>query len=185
VICVKSLLAIFLIATVIGGFSLAGIVQFGLAQDSMITVSESNSLNVRLETVADGQASFTNETSHTSSCSAKLVIPKDSRQGSCAFALYPYNKPLSAISTFSVFASFKNAVPVFVFRLDKNGDGTAEISLMSDYPFASNGEWKATTVGNRWGWTEAYNQLSVYGKTWNPLDYWKTNMGTLLFYTSE
>jgi len=174
---VKSLLVACLIAIVVSGFSLAGIMQFGLAPDSTITVSASNSLNVQLETVADGQALFTNETSHTNSYSAKLVIPKDARQGSCAFALYPYNKPLSSISTFSVFASFKNAVPVFVFRLDKNGDGIAEISLMSDYPFASNGEWKATTVGNRWGWTEAYNQLSVYGKTWNPLDYWKDQYG--------
>ena len=173
----KSLLVACLIAIVVSGFSLAGFAQFGLAQDSTITVSASNSLNVQLETVADGQALFTNETSHTSSYSAKLVIPKDAQQGSCAFALYPYNKPLSSISTVSIFASFKNATPVFVFRLDKNGDGIAEISLMSDYPFASNGEWKDTTVGNRWGWTEAYNQLSVYGKTWNPLDYWKDQYG--------
>jgi outer membrane protein assembly factor BamB len=143
-------------------------VRFGLAF---------NILDVELEAIADGQASFTNETSHTSSYSAKLVIPTDARQGSCAFALYPYNKPLSSISTLSIFASFKNAVPVFVLRLDRNGDGVAEISLMSDYPFAGNGEWKDTTVGNRWGWTEASNQLSTYGKTWNTLDYWKDQYG--------
>jgi outer membrane protein assembly factor BamB len=177
VIAVKSLQVACLIGIVVSGFSLAGFVQFGLAQDSTISVSASNPLNVQLETVADGQALFTNETSHTSAYSAKLVIPEDARQGSCAFALYPYNKSLSSISTFSVFASFKNAVPVFVFRLDKNSDGVAEISLMSDYPFESNGEWKATTAGDRWGWTEASNQLSVYGKTWNPLDYWKDQYG--------
>jgi outer membrane protein assembly factor BamB len=173
----RSLRAAFVIAIVVSGFSIAGFAQFGLAQDSTINDSASNLLRVQLETAADGQAVFTNETSHTSAYSAKLVIPEDAQQGSCAFALYPYNKPLSSISTVSVFASFKNAVPVFVFRLDKNGDGIAEISLMSDYPFASDSEWKDTTVGNRWGWTEAYNQLSTYGKTWNPLDYWKDQYG--------
>jgi hypothetical protein len=55
----------------VSGFSLADFAQFGLAQESTITVSASNSLNVQLETVADGQALFTNETSHTSSYSAK------------------------------------------------------------------------------------------------------------------
>ena len=164
----RSLLSAFLIAVLIWGLILVNAVRFGLAF---------NILDVELEAIADGQASFTNETSHTSSYSAKLVIPEDARQGSCAFALYPYNKPLSSISALSVFASFRNAVPVFVLRLDRNGDGVAEISLMSDYPFASNGEWIDTTVGNRWGWTEASNQLSTYGKTWNPFDYWKDQYG--------
>ena len=151
--------------------------------DKNITVNilqtpETRILNVALESHLDGKALFTTETSHTSGISAKLVLSEDARQGSCAFALYPYNKPLSSISTFSIFASFKNAVPVFVFRLDRNGDGVAEISLMSDYPFPGDGEWKDTTVVNRWGWTEAYNQLSVYGKTWNQLDYWKDQYGS-------
>ena len=173
----RSLLSAFLIAILICGLILVSAIRFGTAQSSTSSEPSSNTLNVELESYLDGQASFTNETSHTSFYSAKLVLPKDAQQGSCAFALYPYNKPLSSISTFSVFASFKNATPVFVFRLDKNGDGVAEISLMSDYPFASDGEWKDTIVGNRWGWTEAYNLLSVYGKTWNPLDYWKDQYG--------
>jgi outer membrane protein assembly factor BamB len=135
-------------------------------------------LDVELETTLDGQASFTTETNHTSSYSAKLVIPENAERSSCAFALYPYNKSLSSISTFSVFASFENAVPVFVFRLDRNGDGVADISLMSDYPFPGDGEWADTTVGNRWGWTEASNQLSTYGKIWEPLDYWKAQYGS-------
>ncbi len=67
----KSLLVACLIAIMVSGFSLADFAQFGLAQESTITVSASNSLNVQLETVADGQALFTNETSHTSSYSAK------------------------------------------------------------------------------------------------------------------
>ena len=174
---VKSLLAIFLIATVIGGFALVGIEHFSLTQDSKIAVNASNVLNVQVETVADGQALFTNETAHSSPYSAKLVIPKGARQGSCAFALYPYNKPLSSISTFSIFASYVNATPRFVIFLDNNTDGKTDLILLSDYQMASNGAWQVSTGGNRWGWTEANMQLSIYGKTWNQLDYWKNQYG--------
>jgi hypothetical protein len=168
----RCLLSAFLISISMCGLVFVGSVRFGTAQGSgeYFSVSE-------LEATLDGQASFTTEKTHTSSYSAKLVIPEDAERNSCAFALYPYNKPLSSISTVSVFASFENAVPVFVFRLDTNGDGVAEISLMSDYPFAGDGEWKDTTVGNRWGWTEASNQLSTYGKIWEPLDYCKDQYG--------
>ncbi len=164
----RCLLSAFLISILICVPVFGGVVRFVTAQDS----GEFFSVSV-LEATLDGQASFTTEKTHTSSYSAKLVIPEDAERSSCAFALYSYNKQLSSISTVSVFASFKNAVPVFVFRLDTNGDGVAEISLMSDYPFVGNGEWKDTTVGNRWGWTEASNQLTIYGKIWEPLDYWK------------
>jgi hypothetical protein len=168
----QCLLTAFFVSILLCSLFFVGSVPFGKAQgsDEYFSVSE-------LEATLDGQASFTTEKTHTSSYSAKLVVPEDAERNSCAFALYSYNKPLSSISTVSVFASFKNAVPVFVFRLDTNGDGIAEISLMSDYPFAGNDEWKDTTVGNRWGWTEASNELSTYGKVWAPLDYWKAQYG--------
>ena len=136
-----------------------------------------NSLDVILQTKYDGQAIFTTEKVHTSLNSAKLVIPENAKQGSFAMALYPYNKPLNSISTFSIFASYVNATPRFIISLDNNTDGKADLFLLSDYQMASNGEWQASTGGNRWGWTEANTELSIYGKTWNQLDYWKNQYG--------
>lgn len=121
----RCLLSAFLISILICDPIFVGAVRFGTAQDSGEYFSVSG-----LEAIIDGQALFTTEKTHTSSYSAKLVIPKDAERGSCAFALYHYNKPLSSILTVSVFVSFKNAVPVFIFRLDTNGDAVAEISLM-------------------------------------------------------
>src|SRR3989304_1461956 len=141
------------------------------------TPPPANSLNVTLQTKYDGQALFTNEKVHTSPNSAKLVIPKNANQGSYAMALYPYYKTLNSISTFSIFASYVNATPRFVISLDNNTDGKADLILLSDYQMASNGAWQASTGGNRWGWTEANTQLSIYGKTWNQLDYWKNQYG--------
>ena len=141
------------------------------------TPPSANSLNVALQTRYDGQALFTTEKVHTSPNSAKLVIPKNANQGSYAMALYPYNKALNSISTFSIFASYVNATPRFVIPLDNNTDGKADFILLSDYQMASNGAWQASTGGNRWGWTEANTQLSIYGKTWNQLDYWKNQYG--------
>jgi outer membrane protein assembly factor BamB len=170
---VKSPLAGFLLVMVVSGFSLAGINYFGAG----IAVNASDPLNVQLDIRYDGQASFTNEKVHTSPYSAKLVIPIGARQGSCAFALYLYNQTLSSISTFSVFASYVNATPRFVIYLDKNEDGLSDGILLSDYQFTSNGEWKVTTGGYRWGWTESNMQMSIYGVTWQQLDYWKTEYG--------
>src|SRR4030042_2948540 len=139
----------------------------------------SGSINVQLDEKYYGQASFTDEKVHTSPNSSKLVIPTDASQGSCAIVLYPYNKPLSALSTFSVFASFFNATPRFVIYLDKNGDGVSDSILLSDYQLPSNGEWKITTGGERWGWTESNLEMSVYGLTWKQLDSWKTEYGNV------
>jgi outer membrane protein assembly factor BamB len=135
------------------------------------------SLNVTLQTKFDGQAVFTNEKVHTSLNSAKLTIPENANQGSYAMALYPYNKPLNSISTFSIFASYVNATPRFVISIDNNTDGEADLILLSDYQMTSNGAWQASNGGSRWGWTEANTELSIYGGTWNQLDYWKNQYG--------
>ena len=137
----------------------------------------SKTLNVKLQSSLDGQASFTNEKAHTSPYSAKLVIPEGASIGSYAMALYPYNKPLSTLSTFSIITSYVNATPRFVIYLDKDNDGVSDGILLSDYQFTSNGEWKVTTGGYRWGWAEANTQLSIYGVTWQQLDDWKTEYG--------
>ena len=137
----------------------------------------SSTLNVKLEHNLDGQVSFTNEKVHTSPYSAKLVIPKGASPGAYAMALYPYNKPLSTLSTFSIFTSYVNATPRFVIYLDKNDDGLSDGILLSDYQFTSNGAWMVTIGGYRWGWTESNMQMSIYGVTWQQLDYWKTEYG--------
>jgi hypothetical protein len=132
---------------------------------------------ITLDTRKDGKASMTNESTHTSSTSAKLVIPSNAAQGSCAMALYAYNKPLNSLPFFSVWASFTSAVPRFVIYVDNNNDGLADFILLSDYQFVSNGQWQIVTGGGRWGWTQASNQLNSYGTTWNQLDYWKNQYG--------
>lgn len=45
--------------------------------------------------------------------------------------------------------------------------------MLSDYQFTSKGDWQITQGGQRWGWSEASPQLSIYGKTWDILSYWK------------
>lgn len=139
----------------------------------------SNTLNVELTSNLDGQATFTTEEVHTSSRSVKLVIPTGARVGSYAMALYPYNEALSTLSTFSVYTSYVNATPRFVIYLDKNNDGISDSILLSDYQFTSNGTWKVTTGGYRWGWTESNMQMSIYGVVWQQLDYWKNEYGNL------
>jgi outer membrane protein assembly factor BamB len=172
---VKSLLAVFLLVTVVSGFSIAGISHFraGLA------VNASDALNVQLDTRNDGQASFSDEKVHTNPYSAKLVIPVGARRGSCAIALYPYNGTLNSLSTFSIFASYVNAVPSFVIYLDKDDNGVSDSILLSDYQLPSNGEWKISTGGKIYGWTEANYQLSNYGTTWKQLDAWKNDYGNV------
>jgi outer membrane protein assembly factor BamB len=170
----KSFLTVFLMVIVVSGFSLVGINYFG-----GLAVNASDALNVQLDTRNDGQASFSSEKVHTSPYSAKLVIPVGASRGSCAIALYPYNGTLNSLSTFSIFASYVNAVPSFVIYLDKNGDGVSDSILMSDHQLPSNGEWKISTGGNIYGWTEANYQLSIYGITWKSLDDWKNDYGSV------
>jgi hypothetical protein len=141
--------------------------------------SSSNSFNVQLQRSYDGQASFTGEKVHTDPKSVRLVIPQNASQGSYAMALYPYDGTLSSITSFAIFTSYIHAVPRFMLCLDKNNHGWADTFLLSDYQSTSNGEWKATTGGNRWGWTETNIQLTDYGSTWNSIDSWMTKYGSL------
>jgi outer membrane protein assembly factor BamB len=138
-----------------------------------------NMLSVELQHGLDGQAYFTSEKVHTSPKSVKLIIPENASQGSYAMALYPYGGTLSSISSFSITASYVNAVPRFMLCLEQYGHGWADTFLLSDYQFARNGEWKATTGGNRWGWTETNINLTSYGQTWDTLDNWMKKYGDL------
>ena len=88
-------------------------------------------------------------------------------------ALYPYNKTLNSLQSFQVYTSYVNAVPRFVILLDDNSDCQTDVVLLSDYQFTSNGTWRITQGGLRWGWTTASPDLSAYGQTWNDLSYWK------------
>ncbi len=132
-----------------------------------------NTTTVQLLNIGGGQTSLTNQTTHTSSYAAKLVLPSGSPQGSGCMALYPYNKTLNSLQSFQVYTSYTNAVPRFVILLDTNGDGVTDVVLLSDYQFTSNGNWQITQGGQRWGWTEASPALGTYGKTWNDSSYWK------------
>jgi hypothetical protein len=138
-----------------------------------------NTLSVELQHNLDGQAYFNDEKVHTSPQSVKLMIPENATQGSCAMALYPYGGTLSSLSSFSITASYMNAAPRFILCLEQYGRGWADTFLLSDYQAASNGDWKATTGGNRWGWTETNINLTSYGKIWNTLDYWVSKYGDL------
>ncbi|MBE3116425.1 hypothetical protein IMZ68_04400 [Candidatus Bathyarchaeota archaeon] len=132
-----------------------------------------NTTTVQLYNIGDGQTSLTNESIHTSSYAAKLVIPSSAQQGSGCMALYPYNKTLNSLQSFQVYTSYTNATPRFVILLDTSGDGSTDLVLLSDYQFTSKGDWQITQGGQRWGWSEASPQLSIYGKTWDILSYWK------------
>ena len=132
-----------------------------------------NTTTVQFNNIAGGLASLTNESTHTSSYAAKLVLPSSAPQGSGCMVLYPYNKTLNSLQSFQVYTSYSNALPRFVMLLDTNGDTLADVVLLSDYQFSSNGSWQITEGGQRWGWTEASPQLSIYGKSWNTSSYWK------------
>ncbi|MCW4018769.1 MAG: right-handed parallel beta-helix repeat-containing protein [Candidatus Bathyarchaeota archaeon] len=136
----------------------------------------SDSINVQLDSRYDGQAVFTNEKTHTSPYSAKLSIPKGANSGSWAIALYPYGQTLRSLSTFSVYASYKDAAPRFLLYLDTNNDEFTDAVLLSHYQETNNGEWAAITNGNG-DWSEAVNSLSGYEGNWKPLGDWETNYG--------
>ena len=142
------------------------------------TPTPANTLGVELQPKYDGQALFTNEKVHSSPKSVRLVIPKNASQGSYAMALYPYNGTLSSIANFSIFTSYTTAVPRFMLCL-ANNHSWADTFLLSDYQLTSDGGWKATTGGNRWGWTETNIDLTNYGQTWNTFDYWVAKYGNL------
>ena len=139
----------------------------------IVKADTQNTTTVQLQNIGDGQSSLSNQITHTSTYSAKLVIPSDASQGSSCIVLYPYNKPLHTLQPFQVHTSYTNALPRFVVVLDTTGDGLANVVLLSDYQFVGNGNWQVTQGGQRWGWSEANPSLSSYGKTWNDFYYWK------------
>jgi outer membrane protein assembly factor BamB len=160
-----------ILAVLLFNILLSGLYVRSVKADSQKTSSQT--ANVVLESRLNGQASITNETVHNDPSSVILVIPSNAAQDSAAIALYPYNKSLNSLTSFSVWVSFTTAVPRFVIYLDTNNDGLTDVILLSDYQIVSNGQWEMCTGGIRWGWTQSNTQLSNYGQTWNQLDYWK------------
>jgi hypothetical protein len=138
------------------------------------TAQPTNTLNVQLEAKLDGEASLTNGKTHTSSQSAKLMLAAGATIGSSATVIYQYTAKLSSISAISAVTCFTNALPRFVLYLDTNGDGSKDLTLLSDHPTPSNGQWSISTGGLRLGWTKTNAAFSSYGATWQTLDEWKT-----------
>jgi hypothetical protein len=75
--------------------------------------------------------SLTNEKTHNSTYSAKLVLFVSSVQDSNCMALYSYNKTLNSLQSFQVYTSYTNASPRFVIALDLNSDGLTDLLLLS------------------------------------------------------
>ncbi|MCW4006387.1 MAG: hypothetical protein NWF04_07325 [Candidatus Bathyarchaeota archaeon] len=133
---------------------------------------EFTSLNVQLDRRYDGQAVFSNEKTHASPYSARLNIPVNAAAGSWAIALYPCSVNLVSAGSFSVYASYFNAVPRFLLYLDQDNDGFSDRVLLSPTQPPHNGEWAAIT--NTDGvWSAAVNSLSGHEDTWEPLTYWQ------------
>jgi hypothetical protein len=141
------------------------------------TSTEPTTVYVQLESSLDGQTTFTSEKNYTALCSARLVIPTGAREGSNAYALYSYNKPLSSISSFSIYTSFTKGLPRLLITLDKNNDTLMDSVLLSDYQNASsNGDWKSMTAGNNWRWTESDYALTNFDQS-RTFESWKSTYG--------
>ena len=128
---------------------------------------------VSLDTKLDGQAMFTTEKNHTALYSAKLVLPENATEGSAAYALYAYNKPLSMIDSLSFYVAYNQALPRLFITLDKDNDTAIDSILLSDYKNASNGEWKSISADYCNGWTESNYEMTNYGVNWTSLEYWQ------------
>jgi hypothetical protein len=129
---------------------LFNVLSAGLSQQTAKATTQNN-IAVQLLNIGGGQTSLTNQTTHTSILSAKLVIPIGAQQGSGCMVLCPYNKPLSTLQSFQVYTSYTNATPRFVVLFDTNGNAMTDIVLLSDYQFLSNSSWQITQGGLRWG----------------------------------
>jgi outer membrane protein assembly factor BamB len=135
--------------------------------------NQTSQLTVQLITYEQGKASLSVNSANASSCVAELILPSNASVGSCSLVLYPVNQPLSTLQSFQILTSYKDALPRFVILLDCNGDGQTDVTLMSDYQMASNFGWQLNQGGQRWGWTNASNNLSAYSNPWENLGYWK------------
>lgn len=132
---------------------------------------------VQLKTELDGQAIFTNEKNHTAFYSAKLFIPTNATQGSCAYAIYPVNKSLENISSLYFYTAFTNATPRLFITLDKDNDDEVDSMLLGEHQCPSDGEWKCTGSSS---WSESSNKLTsqtLANEEETSLDYWKTLYG--------
>lgn len=145
------------------------------AQDPTLS---GQAMNVQLNTLGGGQAYLTSEHVRTGPYSVKLVMPGSSKPQSFAMALYPYNNSLNSLNSFYMWISYTTAVPRFMVVLDTNNDGLADLVLLSDYQFVSDGTWQAGMGGNRWGWSLSSLTLDNYGHPWSSFDYWKSQYGT-------
>ncbi len=165
-IVVFAILALFIFNILSSGISLP-----------IVKAETQNTTNVQFYNFGASQTSLTNQTTHTSPYAAKLVL---SPQGSACMAMYSYNKTLNSLQSFQVYTSYINASPRFVMLLDNNSDGLADLALLSDYQFTSNGNWQISQGGQRWGWSEASPTLATYGKTWNVFSYWQGIYGNAI-----
>jgi outer membrane protein assembly factor BamB len=143
------------------------------ASFGVIKVGAQNTISVQLTNFGNGVSTLSNEFTHSSAYAVKLVIPYNAQLGSGCMALYPYNKSLNSLQSFQIYASYNNATPRFVISLDTDGNSLADLVLLSDYQFLSNGAWQLSQGGQRWGWTKATPALSEYGDYWDTLSYWK------------
>ena len=134
-------------------------------------------VNVKLDTRLDGQATFTSEKNHTALYSAKLYLPNASQEGSAAYALYTYNQSLNTIDSLSFYVAYTKALPRLFLTLDKNNDTQIDSILLSDYKNASNGDWHSICADSCNGWTESDYALTSYGQNWTSLNFWKTQYG--------
>ena len=135
--------------------------------------NQNSQLTIQLITYGQGKASLSNNSGNGSSYVAELMLPSNASVGSCSFVLYPVNQPFSNLQSFQILTSYKDALPRFVILLDCNGDGQTDVTLMSDYQMASNFNWQINQGGQRWGWTNASNNLGTYSTPWENLGYWK------------
>ena len=135
----------------------------------------STTVTVFLDTRSDGQATFTDEKTHTASISAKLVIPQNASQNSNAYAAHQINKTLNEIESFSIYTAYTTALPRFFITLDKDNDSAIDSILLSQCLSTGTGSWKSTSGGKNW--TESDYELTSYGDNWISLEAWKNSYG--------
>ena len=164
---ITGIITLTVLAMLIVSFPFYGISVQTVKADTQSTTT------VQLYSTLGANASLSNEKTQTSAYAAKLMLSPDAIQGSTAIVLYAYNKTFNTLQSFQVYTSYVNATPRFLIALDNNGDGAADVYLLSDYQLVSNGVWQLSSGGQRWGWSTTNLQLTTYGKDWNMFSYWQ------------
>ena len=147
-----------------------------IASEASVSASQ-NTLNIQFNVIGEGQALLTNNPTHNSLYVGKLVIPAGASQGSGSMVLYPYGEILNSLTSFQFYISYTTAHPRFIILLDADGDGNADVTLLSDYQSVGNGDWQLSEGGQSWGWTNSSSTMDNYGLVWDNLDYWKAIYG--------